>query len=293
MKFLALVFAALLPWSVSAFAQEVPDLKRVEFVDVIFTSDGSVWRGLIVEQVPGQTYKIALAGGSVKVVAAAEVTRIAKERNPDYQPVQAPVAPPVAGPVTGPVTGPVAPAPLPPPASGPGLRLGAAVGLAFPTGDFSEDDLIETSVALAARVGYEFFVNERFALTPAARVRLAWWRLNDEVDNEGGDDIRFAHIHAGGELRAAVHIGSVAPYGSVGLGLDVNATNLGEVLDVDINSGLGVGLDLEAGLEALVSPNLALGFGFLIHPGFSPTTDLDDAPDVTFWGLVLAMEFRQ
>jgi hypothetical protein len=50
-----------------------------EYEDVIHLKDGSVFRGVIVEEVPGETYKIEIAGGSVLVVDADEVEKITKE----------------------------------------------------------------------------------------------------------------------------------------------------------------------------------------------------------------------
>ncbi|UCE26518.1 MAG: hypothetical protein JSW52_09215 [Candidatus Coatesbacteria bacterium] len=46
--------------------------------DVIFLKDGSVYRGIIVDEVPGETYKIEIAGGSVFVFEAAEVDYISR-----------------------------------------------------------------------------------------------------------------------------------------------------------------------------------------------------------------------
>lgn len=53
---------------------------ETEYEDVIYLKDGSIIRGIIVERVPGETYKIEIAGGSVLVVDADEVEKITKER---------------------------------------------------------------------------------------------------------------------------------------------------------------------------------------------------------------------
>jgi hypothetical protein len=47
--------------------------------DVIYLKNGSIIRGIIVEEVPGETYKIEIAGGSVLVFAADEVEKIVRE----------------------------------------------------------------------------------------------------------------------------------------------------------------------------------------------------------------------
>ncbi len=52
---------------------------ETEYEDVIHLKDGSVVRGLIVEEVPGETYKIELYGGSMIIFAADDVDRVVRE----------------------------------------------------------------------------------------------------------------------------------------------------------------------------------------------------------------------
>ena len=47
--------------------------------DVIYLKNGSTYRGTITEQIPNVSYKIEIAGGSVIVINAADVTKITKE----------------------------------------------------------------------------------------------------------------------------------------------------------------------------------------------------------------------
>ena len=47
--------------------------------DVIYAKDGSIYRGTITEQIPGVSYKIEIAGGSVIVVKAENVVKVTKE----------------------------------------------------------------------------------------------------------------------------------------------------------------------------------------------------------------------
>lgn len=64
----------------AVFALFLTVAQATEYEDVIYLNDGSVIRGTIVERVPGETYKIEIAGGSVLVVDADEVEKITKER---------------------------------------------------------------------------------------------------------------------------------------------------------------------------------------------------------------------
>ncbi len=50
-----------------------------DYDDVIYLNDGSVIRGVIVEEVPGETYKIEIAGGSVFVFTADEVAEVTRK----------------------------------------------------------------------------------------------------------------------------------------------------------------------------------------------------------------------
>ena len=50
-----------------------------EYEDVIYLKDGSVVRGVIVEEVPSETYKIEIAGGSVFVFEADEIDYVSRE----------------------------------------------------------------------------------------------------------------------------------------------------------------------------------------------------------------------
>ena len=67
---LVIFIAALMPLSVSA-----QDNRQ----DVIYMKNGSVYRGTIIEQIPAVSYKIEIAGGSVIVIKADDVTKITKE----------------------------------------------------------------------------------------------------------------------------------------------------------------------------------------------------------------------
>ncbi len=65
---------------ISAFAlSSIAAAGEKEYEDVIYLKDGSIIRGVIVEEVPGETYKIELYGGSVFVFEAAEIDYVSRE----------------------------------------------------------------------------------------------------------------------------------------------------------------------------------------------------------------------
>lgn len=53
--------------------------KKVEFVDVVYLKNGSIIRGLIMEQIPNESLKIQTSDGSLFVYKMEEVVKITKE----------------------------------------------------------------------------------------------------------------------------------------------------------------------------------------------------------------------
>ncbi len=67
------IIAVFFFFTASAFAQN-------NMEDVMYLKNGNVYRGMIIEQVPGVSYKIQIAGGSIFTVTVAEVEKITKEQ---------------------------------------------------------------------------------------------------------------------------------------------------------------------------------------------------------------------
>ncbi|HEY5948172.1 MAG TPA: hypothetical protein VIV40_21900, partial [Kofleriaceae bacterium] len=126
---------------VRAQATEI-DVRAFEFLDVIETTDGSVWKGVVIEQTPNVSYKIAIAGGSIHVIAAADVQRLSKQRNSEYRGAARPTVLRDGG-----VEQTYQPtAKLPAPYAHDGLRVDPELAIVFPTGVY--DDLgVQTSFA--------------------------------------------------------------------------------------------------------------------------------------------------
>jgi hypothetical protein len=62
-----------------AFCLGMAFASAQNYQDVVYLSNGSIIRGIIVEQIPGKTLKIETANGSVIVCDFADVARITKE----------------------------------------------------------------------------------------------------------------------------------------------------------------------------------------------------------------------
>jgi hypothetical protein len=75
MKIKLISTIALLFFGIVAFAQN-------NMEDVIYLKNGSIYRGLIIEQIPNESFKIKIAGGSVMAVSVSEIQKITKEETP-------------------------------------------------------------------------------------------------------------------------------------------------------------------------------------------------------------------
>ena len=71
-KIIAIVFAAIFVFNQGSFAQEGME-------DVVYLKNGNVYRGIIIEQVPGESIKIKTIGGNVFSVMIADLQKITKE----------------------------------------------------------------------------------------------------------------------------------------------------------------------------------------------------------------------
>ncbi|MDA3950849.1 MAG: hypothetical protein PF508_16705, partial [Spirochaeta sp.] len=81
MRRVALTVALLVLCGTLAFAQIFPE---EETLDVVYTTDGSVLRGRIVEDVPEEYLTIEIYGGSRFVIAVENIVEISTTPNGDY-----------------------------------------------------------------------------------------------------------------------------------------------------------------------------------------------------------------
>jgi hypothetical protein len=214
----------------SARAGEI-DPATVQIWDVVYTSDGSVVKGVIVEEVPGQSYRLALAGGGSLVVQAANVTKLGRELNPSFQ-AGAPAA----------ATGVAATASAPAASATSGIRVGILPGIAV----HSEVD--DATFLLVARVGYELGLKQ-WGVTASAMAMYA-----PGTGNYGNDSFGVAP-----SVRAAYRAASVSPFIGFGLGVDF------------VSGDPSLATFMTAGVDLLVHPKAALTIEGRLHRGFGGT----------------------
>ena len=255
------------------------DVKSFEYVDVVETTDGSVWKGVIVEQSPGVQYKIATADGSLHVIKAADVTKLSKQKNREWHATTT-VAVRDAGDGVGarfePKHGPALPAPY----AESGVRLAPDIAMIFPTGDAS---MMNTSVAPTVHGGYELLLGN-IGLEGGGMVRYTYWSIPGESQNAAWT--LETHAYA----RAALHIARVAIHAGASAGLDTNLVHIAEPVQLN-KTATGFGLNLESGVEVAATPTLALGVGFDWHPGTD--TIIDGAPQsIEYYSLTAGAVMR-
>lgn len=242
-----------------AYADDV-QVSDFEYLDVIETSDGSIWKGVIVEQVPGERYRLVMSDGSVRVVAAGDVVKLSKERNPNHRRGSGAAS-------SGGSSSATSASSLPPPMAVSGRRFGGELNIVFPTGDFSNGG-INTSVAPAIRMGYESLMGN-FGISGGFHMRYTWFSIENRPD---GAALWLLEPHA--YVRGALHMGRVAPYLGGTLGLNVAYLGLPDTSTTFTEVGFGVNLD--GGVDIMVQPNASIGLGFTYHPGTS------DVPESEF-----------
>jgi hypothetical protein len=261
------------------------DITAFEYIDVVETSDGSIWKGVVVEQQPNVRYKIATADGSLHVIAAGDVVKLSKAKNPSYHAQPAGPGTPVETRNTN--TTPTAAANngvighsdgggMPAPYTTAGLRLDPELTSVIPMGVLA-DSLTATSAGAGFHVGYEFMFGN-FGLTAGEQTRITWWALPGMTKNVAWTLETMAYA------RASLHLGRLAPYAQVAAGLDTNY-QYSQMADMS-NTSLGFGLDVGAGLTIAVTPRLAFDFGADYH---APTDSLNSQSPVGISSEYLAM----
>lgn len=256
-----------------AHADDV-DVRRFEYLDVLETSDGSIWKGVVVEQTPNVAYKIATADGSLHVVKAEDIVKLTKQRNPQYR--VASTARVENGEYIDGGTGPALPAPF----ARSGARLDAELAMIVPTGMVGK--VFETSFAPTVRVGYEALFGN-IGLSAGGQARFTYWRLPGDTSDASWT--LETHLYG----RGALHLGRVAPYVGLALGLDTNyiyANNL-QMSQTE----LGLGMNLDFGLAIAATPAIAIDVGGDYHPG---TDSLAAGQDfsVEYFAFRVGSEFR-
>jgi hypothetical protein len=256
------------------------DVRSFEFLDVIETVDGNVWKGVVIEQTPNVSYRIAIAGGSIHVIPASDVTKMSKRRNPEYR-----AARPMAGGVLRDdgVQETYDPGPkLPAPYAKSGMRVEPEVAIAFPTGDL-ENAMFKTSFAPGARIGYENLFGN-LAVSAGAHLRFTYWLLPGETKNAAWT--LESQLYG----RAAVHIGRATPYLGMSLGLDTNYVYIYPT--DDSTTSLGLGMNLSTGIQIALSPLVAFELGGDYHPATDTIHDGMTEASVSYFALRLGAAVR-
>jgi hypothetical protein len=260
------------------------DIRSFEYLDVLETNDGSVWKGVIVEQTPNVSYKIAIAGGSVHVIKAEHVVKMSKQRNRDFGNAMSPRPMHNAAPMGNGMGGVGATyeprgSGLPKPMARTGARFEPEVGILFPSGDVS---MYETTFSPSIRGGYEALFGN-FGIGGGGLARFNYWMLPG--DTKDAHWTLETHLYG----RLAMHISRVTAFAGLSLGID---TNYVYAHNIEMSkTSLGFGMNLQTGIELAATDLLALRFGFDYHPGTDKIVEGADA-SISYYGLLLGANLR-
>ncbi|HEY5923693.1 MAG TPA: hypothetical protein VIV11_18555 [Kofleriaceae bacterium] len=260
------------------------DIAAMEFVDVVETVEGSIWKGVVTEQAPNVFYKIETADGSVHVIKAYDVVKVTKQRNPKYRAAQKRQA---LAPDRGDDFVDAEPAVATSFRPRNGMRIDPELAFAFPSGDLvdiggSLD--YRASFAPGARIGYELFHNN-VGISFGAMLRWTSWRLPVEIENAGSHWTLETQAYG----RAALQMGRAAPYAGMSLGLDTNHTfnNMSGVS----STAIAFGMNLQTGIAIAATPSALLELGVDYHPG-TDTIEAGIDASISYFALRLGAAFR-
>jgi len=281
--FAAVLLVAAVSTRVHADDGEV-DVHSFEYVDVVETADGSIWKGVVVEQTPNVQYKIVTSDGSVHVIKAADVLKMTKQKNREWRGAQGGAS---ANPMVAPMNNGMRPAGvgtayegqspgLPAPMATTGVRLDPSLAFMFPAGDLKG---LNTSFAPDIRVGYEALFGN-FGIGGGGLARFTYWQLPSGMGADPNNAFWTLETHAYG--RAALHISRAALYGGVSLGIDTNYLHDGP--SNMSKTTMGFGMNLMTGVEIAANPLLAFRMGFDYHPGTDTIVDGSNT-SVSFYSL--------
>lgn len=207
------------------------DPAVVQLWDVVHTADGSVLKGVIIEEVPGTSLKVALIGGSTLVVQMTNVVKLERELNPAFQGR----APRAEGGGGGAAASPALSAPN-------GLRIGILPAIAV------HSEIDETTLMFTSYVGWELGF-DRWGLIPNV---AALYALDTGI--YGNDSFGAA---AG--LRAAYRGTTVSPFVGFALGVDF------------VSGDPSLSTAVVGGIELVVHRKIALVVEGRLQQGFGGT----------------------
>lgn len=265
-------------------AADGADVNAHENLDVLEMKNGSVYKGVIVEQT-SEEITIAIGGDATRTLRIEDIAFISKVPNPAFaagmtgteggaasDPTMG-ATPMIRGSVpTNESSG------LPLPLARSGLQIQAELAVLFPIGDIDDD---ATSFGPTLRLGYEAIYGH-LGLGGGAHLRYASWDVPSDYDHHTTTE---AHLYG----RVGMHIGRIVMFGGVTLGLDVNNV-YNNVRGFD-DTYTDFGLNFQGGVEVGVSRKAALRFAFDYHP---PTDTIVEELDtsVEYFALLLGLNIR-
>ena len=261
-----------------AHADDEIDVKNAELLDVVETSDGSIWKGVIVEQTPNVSYKVATADGSLHVIKAADVVKISRQRNKDaHARVTADTTESHDGGVSRRYEG--GGGGLPAPFAKTGLRLDPSLAIVIPTGGMA---LPDTSFAPSVKAGYELMLGN-FGLEGGAMTRYTWWRI------PGDTKAAAWTLETMPYAQAALHVSRVSVHAGVAAGLDTNYVYFPQV-DM-AKTKVSFGMNVQGGVDVAATENIDVHAGFDFHP--ATDTVIDGLPgSISYYAILFGAGVR-
>jgi hypothetical protein len=231
-------------------------ISQQEYEEVVYLKNGSIIKGIIIEQVPDVSVKIQTKDGNIFVYKMEEIERITKE------PVQTSVQ-----------TDDVVTSGIDQNLAGK-FSLSGFGGFAFPMGDLADDDIADNHESLYRTIGPQFGVAFDYFFTPGFGAGLQFkyvslpsteWEII-ETKPDQDDVMTILQIGVHGKY-IFIPDGSVRPYGKFGFGMVmISLTDFPLILppgthyipETDIEVDNRFYLEFVAGVMFFVSPQVSL-----------------------------------
>lgn len=145
------------------------------------------------------------------------------------------------------------------------FRVEVSPMVVLPMGDFG--DIMKTSFGVGGLVGYDMQMG-KVLLTGGLQTQAIFWSF----ENDGGADISVTTLSFLATARAGYPVGKITPYGSLGVGVDMNMP--GGDLQGDTKTTLA--MEFGAGANFALTENIELGAGLKYHLGLGDSMDNSD-----------------
>ncbi len=263
-----------------------PAWAQSETWDVVTTTDGMEYRGVVTDSGDENTIKVLLEVGGEVLVNKEDVVSVKKETGS-------------AAPVKPTATYQEPPTHLPSTEKRNGLVASLQIGAAIPTGEWN-DDYAKASFGIGVGGRYEMHLGRNLSIGVGGELDFHNWSARTDLTFPDGTPIeivgtaRTIGVMATG--RATLHLGKFTPYVFAGVGADINIvddeTEFNGMIIGGKDSKVGLAFEFGPGANFELTEKLAIGAQITIHPAINQILDRTGSPKLGYAGVSGGLSYR-